>query len=172
MEEKWEISIAFDGNVNLIQLFSHQVVSDHPQPHELHTRLTCSSLSPRVCSDSCPLSQWCHSAILSSLTPFSSVLDLSQHQGLFQWIGSSIRWPKYWSFSFSISPSNEYWGLISFGISIWFDLLSVHGTLKSLPQHHSLKASVLHNSAFFLVQLPYSYMTAGKTTALTVVLTG
>ena len=72
MEEKWEISIAFDGNVNLIQLllFSHQVVSDSPQPHELHAGLPCSSLSPRVCPDSCPLSQWCHSTILPSFTRF------------------------------------------------------------------------------------------------------
>ena len=77
-----------------------------------------------------------------------------------------IRWPKYWSFS--ISPSNEYWGLISFRID-WFDLLAVQGTLKSLlPQHHCSKASVLLCSAFFMVQLSYSYMTTGKTTALTI----
>ena len=74
-------------------------------------------------------------------------------------------WPKYWSFSFSISPSNEYSGLISFRTD-WFDLLAVHGTLKSLLQHHSLKASVLQCSAFFIVQLSYPYMmTTGKTIA-------
>ena len=78
-----------------------------------------------------------------------------------------IRWPKYWSFSFSISPSNEYSGLISFRID-WFDLLAVQGTLKSLLQYHSLKASILWCSAFFMVQLSHLYMTTGKTIALTI----
>ena len=73
-----------------------------------------------------------------------------------------IRWPKFWSFSFSISPSNEYSGLISFRID-WFDLLAVQGTLRSLPQHHSSKASILQCSAFFMVQLSHPYMTTGKT---------
>ena len=77
-----------------------------------------------------------------------------------------IRWPKYWSFSFSISPSSEYSGLISFRID-WFDLLSVQGTLKSLLHHHSSKASILWHSAFIIVQLSHPYMTTGKTTALT-----
>ena len=78
-----------------------------------------------------------------------------------------IRWPNYWSFSLSISPSNEYSGLISFRIN-WFDLLTVQGTLKSLLQHHSLKASILYCSAFFVVQLSHPYMSIGKTIALTV----
>ena len=78
-----------------------------------------------------------------------------------------IKWPKYWSFSFSISPSNEYSGLISFRID-WFDLLAVQGTLKSLLQHHSLKASILWRSAFFMVQLSHPYMTTGKTIAVTI----
>ena len=77
-----------------------------------------------------------------------------------------IRWPKYWSFSFSISPSNEYSGMISFRID-WLDLLTVQGTLKSLLQHHSSKASILQCSAFFIVQLSHPYMTTGKTIALT-----
>ena len=77
-----------------------------------------------------------------------------------------IRWPKYWSFSFSISPSNEYSGLISFRMD-WLDLLAVQGTLKSLLQHHSSKASILWRSAFFTVQLSHPYMTTGKTIALT-----
>ena len=77
-----------------------------------------------------------------------------------------MRWPKYWSFSFSISPSNEHPGLISFRMD-WLDLLAVQGTLKSLLQYHSSKASVLWHSAFFVVQLSHSYMTAGKTIALT-----
>ena len=79
------------------------------------------------------------SQALSSPSPPAS--NLSQHQGLFQWVSSCIRWPKYWSFSFSISPSNEYSGLISF-MTDWMDLLAVQGTLKSLLQHHSSKASV------------------------------
>ena len=77
-----------------------------------------------------------------------------------------IRWPKYWSFSFSISPSNEYSGLVFFRID-WFDLLAVQGILKSLIQHHSSKASILQCSAFFTVQLSHPYMTTGKTIALT-----
>ena len=77
-----------------------------------------------------------------------------------------IRWPKYWSFSFNISPSNEYSGLISFRID-WLDLLTVQGTPKSLLQHHSSKTSVLRHSAFFVVQHSHPYMTTGKTTALT-----
>ena len=78
----------------------------------------------------------------------------------------SIRWPKYWSFSFSISPSNEHSGLISFRMD-WLDLRAVQGTLKSLLQHHSSKASILRCSVFFTVQLSHPYMTTGKTTALT-----
>ena len=77
-----------------------------------------------------------------------------------------IRWPKYWSFSFSISPSNEYSGLISFRID-WFDLLAVQGTLKSLLQHHNSKASILQRSALFMVELSHMYMITGKTIALT-----
>ena len=77
-----------------------------------------------------------------------------------------IRWPKYWSFSFSISPSNEYSGLISIRVD-WLDLLAVQGTLKSLLQHHSSKASILRHSAFFIVQLSHLYMTNGKTIGLT-----
>ena len=76
------------------------------------------------------------------------------------------RWPKYWSFSFNIIPSSEYPGLISFGMD-WLDLLAVQGTLKGLLQHHSLKASILWRSAFFIVQLSHPYMTSGKTIALT-----
>ena len=79
-----------------------------------------------------------------------------------------IRWPKYWSFSFGISPSNEYPGLISFRMD-WLDLQVVQGTLKSLLQHHSSKASILHHSAFFIVQLSSPYMTIGKTIALTII---
>ena len=100
------------------------------------------------------------------LSPFCPAFYLSQNQGLFQWVSSSHQVAKVWSFSFSISPSNEYSGLISFRID-WFDLLAVQGTLISLLQHHSLKASILWCSAFLLVQLSHPYMTTGKTIAFT-----
>ena len=90
----------------------------------------------------------------------------SQHQGLFQRVNSLHEWPKYWSFSFIISPPNEHPGLISFRMD-WLDLLAVQGTLKSLLQHHSSKASILWCSAFFTIQLSHPYMTTGKTIALT-----
>ena len=99
-------------------------------------------------------------------TPSPPALNLSQHQGLSNELTLRIRWPKYWSFSFSISPSNEHPGLISFRMH-WLDLLKVQGTLKSLLQHHSSKALILQRSAFFIVQLSHSYMTTGKTIALT-----
>ena len=97
--------------------------------------------------------------ILRHPSPFS--FNLSQYQGLFNESALRIRWPKYWSFNFRISPSNEYSGLISLKID-WFDLLTVQGTLKSPLQHHSSKASILRCSAFFVVQLSHPYMTTGK----------
>ena len=96
--------------------------------------------------------------LLSSIFP--SIRVLSNESSL------CIRWPKYWSFSFTISPSNEHQGLVSFRMD-WLDLLAVQQTLKSLLQHHSSKASILQCSAFFIVQLSHPYMTTGKTTALT-----
>ena len=99
------------------------------------------------------------------LPPSPPALRLSQHQGLFQWVSSLIRGLKYWSFS--ISPSNEYSGLILFRVD-WFDLLAVQGTLKSLLQHHSLKVSILRHSVFLIVQLSHLYMTTGKTIGLTI----
>ena len=99
------------------------------------------------------------------LSPSPPAFNFSQLQGLFHWVSSSHQVAKYWSFSFSISPSNEYSGLISFRID-WLDLLVVQGTLKSLLQHHSSKASLLQHSAFFVVQLWPPYMTTGKTIAL------
>ena len=101
---------------------------------------------------------------LSSSSP--PALNLSQHQGLSNESALRIKWPKCWSFSFCISPSNEHPGLICFRMD-WLDLLAVQGTLKSLLQHHSSKASVLRHSAFFTVQLAHSYMTTEKTIALT-----
>ena len=99
-------------------------------------------------------------------SPFPPAFNLSQHQGIFQWVSFCIRWSKYWSFSFSISPSNEYSRLISFRMD-WLDLLAVQGTLKNLLQYHSPKAAILRCSAFFIVQLSHPYMTTGKTIALT-----
>ena len=90
----------------------------------------------------------------------------SQHQSLSHESTLRMRWPRYWSFSFSIIPSNEHPGLISFRMD-WLDLLAVQGTLKSLLQYHSSKALILQHSAFFTVQLPHPYMTTGKTIALT-----
>ena len=148
--------------------FSHSVVSDSLQPYGLqHTRPHCPPPAPGVYSNSCPLSQWCHPNISSSCRPlflpsiFPSIRIFSNESAL------RIRWPKYWSFSFSISPSNEHSGLISFRID-WFDLLAVQGTLKSLLQHHSSKASILQKSAFFKVQLSHPYMITGKTISLAV----
>ena len=99
-------------------------------------------------------------------SPSPPAFNLSQHQGLFFESVLCIRWPEYWSFSFSISPANEYSGLISFRMD-WLYLLAVQGTLKSLLQHHSSKASLLQHSAVFIVLLSHPYMTTGKTIALT-----
>ena len=124
------------------------------------------SLTPRVHSNSWPSSQWCHPTISSSVSPpppafiFPSIRVFSNESVL------HIRWPKYWSFSFNISPYNEYSGLISFRMD-WLDLLAVYRTLKSLLQHHSSKTSILWHSAFFIVQLLHPYMTTGKTIAVT-----
>ena len=119
-----------------------------------------------VCSNSCSLSRWCYLTI-SSFCPllllpsiFPNIRVFSNESAL------HIRWPKYWSFSFNINPSNEHPGLISFRMD-WLDLLPVQGTLKSLLQHHSSKVSIFWRSAFFIVQLSYWYMPIGKTIALT-----
>ena len=104
--------------------------------------------------------------LILCLPPSSPALNLSQHQGLFNELALCIRWPKYWNFSFNISPSNKYSELISFRID-WFALLAVQGTCKSLFQHHNSKASILRWLAFFMVQLLHPYMTTGKTIALT-----
>ena len=103
------------------------------------------------------------SHLLSSPSP--PAFNLCLHQGLFKWV-HSLRWPKYWSFSFSISPSDEHSGLISLRID-WLDLLAVQGTLKSLLQHHSSKHQFFGAQLFFIVQLLLPYMTTGKTIALT-----
>ena len=143
-------------------------MSDSLWPHGLqHTRLPCPSPTLGAYSNSCPSSWWCHPTISSSVIPFSSLLQSFPSIRVFS--NESvlcIRWLKYWSFSFSISPSNEYSGLIFFRMD-WLDLFEVQGTVKSLLQHHSSKASILQHSAFFIVQLSHPYMTTGKTIALT-----
>ena len=143
------------------------------QEHVLqYASLPCPSLSPRVCSNSCPLSWWCYLTTSSSAAPFSSCPQSFSASGLPSFrvfsneLALQIRWPKYWSISFINDPSNEYSGLISFRID-WFDLLAVQGTLKSLLQHHSSKASILQHSTFFIVQLSHAHMTTRKTIDLT-----
>ena len=135
-------------------------MSDSLQPHGLqHARPPYPSPAPWVYSNSCPLSRRCHPTISSTVVPFSSCLQ--PFPGIRVFSNESalcIRWPKYWSFSFSISPSNEYSGLISFTME-WLDLLAVQGTFKSLLQHHSLKASILRCSSFFVVWLSHPYVT-------------
>ena len=113
-------------------------------------------------SNTCPSRQWCHPTISSSVILFSSSIRVFSNESVL-----CITWPKYWSFSFSISPSNEYSGLISIRMH-WLDLLAGQGTLKSLLQlHTSSKASILRHSVFFVVQLSHPYMTTGKIIALT-----
>ena len=135
------------------------------QPHGMkHARLSCPSWSPRVCSDLCLLSWWYHLTILSGpclLPPsiFPRISVLSNESALY------ITWSKYWSFSFSISPSSEYSGLISFRID-WFNLHAVQKTLMSLLQDHNSKASIFQSSAFFMFRLSQLYMTTRKTIAL------
>ena len=138
-------------------------------PHESqHTRPPCPSQTPGVYSNSCLSSQWCHPAISSILChhllllpPIPPSIRVFSHESTLR-----MRWPKYWTFSFIISPSKEHQGLISFRMD-WLDLLAVQGTLKSLLQHHSSKASIFQCSAFFTVQLSHQHMTIGKTIALT-----
>ena len=131
-----------------------------------HTRPPSPSLSPRVCSNSLSLSWWCHSTI-STCCPLFLLPSIFPNIRVFSnELALHIVWPRYWRFSFSLSPNSEYSGLISLRIDC-FDLCAVQGTLKSLLQHHSSKASLLQCSAFFTVQLSHSYMTMGKTRALT-----
>ena len=144
-------------------------MSDSLWPHEpQYAKPPYPSPTPGVYPNLCPLSRWRHptisSSVIRSLLPppsiFPSIRVFSNELVL------RIRWPKYWNFSFNISPFNEYSVLISFRRD-WLDLLAVQGTLKSLLQHHSSKASILQSSAFFIVQLSHPYMTTGKTIALT-----
>ena len=143
--------------------FSRSVISNSSQPLGLqHARLSCPSPTLGAYSNSCPSSQWCHPTISSSVVPFSSHLQSFPATGSFlvnQFFTSGGQ-------SIGVSASSQYSGLISFTID-WFHLLAVQGTLKSLCQHQSWKASILQHSAFFKVQLSHPYMTTGKTIALT-----
>ena len=149
--------------------FSRSVVSNSLRPHEpQHARPPCPSPTPAVHPNPCPSSWWCHPTISSSVVPFASCPQSSLASGSFQmsqlfaWGGWSIGV----SGSASVLPLNTQDWLISFRMD-WLDLLAVQGTLKSLLQHHSAKASILRRSAFFIVQLSHPYMTSGKTIALT-----
>ena len=140
-------------------------MADSLQPHELqHTGLPSPSLSPRVCSDSCALSQCCYLTISSSAAHFAFCFQSVPASGSFpmsRFFTSAGGWggAKYWSFS--NSPSNEYSELISFRVS-WFEMFALQGTLKSLLQHHDSKTSVVPSSASFMVQLSHRNMTTGK----------
>ena len=141
------------GARQLVSQFSHSVMSNSLRPHGLQASLSITnfrSLLKLMSIESVMPSNHlilCH-PLLHLLLIFPSIRVFSNESGL------RSRWPKYWSFSFSISPSNEYSGLVSFGID-WFDLLAVQGTLESLLQYHSSKASILWRSAFFMVQLSH-----------------
>ena len=152
------ITCVFLGNlfsIFVLSLLSCSVMSNSLWPYGLqHTRILSPSLSPRVCSDSCPLSWWYHPTISSSVTPFFPIIRVFNESAL------HIRWPKHWSFSVSVSPSNEYSELISFRID-WLDLLAVQGTLESPLQHCSSKASIFRCSVFFMVQFSHPHMTTG-----------
>ena len=151
----------------MLLLFGHSVVSDSETPRtaarqaSLSFTISCSLLKLMSIESVIPSNHLilCHLLLLLP-SIFPSIKVFSNESAL------RIRWPKYWSFGFSISPSNEYSGLISFRI-YWLDLLAVQGTLNSLLQQHSPKASILRQSAFFMIQLSHLYMTPGKTTALT-----
>ena len=149
--------------------FSPSVVSNSLQPMNCSTLGLARSSNLGVHQNPCPLCQWCYPTISNSVVPFSSCAQSFLASGSFpksQLFASGGQSMGVWSFSFSISPSNEHPGLISFRMD-WLDLLAVQGTLKSLLQHHTSKASILLHSAFFIVQLSHPYMTTGKTIALT-----
>ena len=153
-------------NIKIYQ-FSRSVVSDSLQPHvaacQASLSITNSQSLPKLMSIKSVMASnhliLCH-PLLCLPSIFPTIRVFSNESAL------RIRWPKYWSFSFNISPSNEHPGLISFRMD-WLDLLAVQGTLKSLLQHHSSKVSILLCSAFFIVQFSHPYMTTGKTIALT-----
>ena len=162
-----EVTIIFITSTIVSVQFSHLVVSDSATPwtaaHQASLSITNSQSYLKLMSIESVMPSnrliFCCPLLLPP-SIFPSIRVFSNESTLF------MRWPKYWSFSFNISPSNEHSGLISFRMD-WLDLLAVQGTLKSLLRHHSSKASILWRSAFFIVQLSHPYMTTVKTTALT-----
>ena len=163
-----KVVIQLGENIQLSSVqFSHSVVSNSLRPHGMQqARPPCPSPTPEFTQTRV---HWVSDVIQPS-HPLSSHFPLPSIgpsiRGFSNEAALCIRWPKYWSFNFSISCSNEYSRLISFRMD-WLDLLSVQGTLKSLLQHHSSKASIFQRSAFFIVQLSHPYMMTGKTIALT-----
>ena len=160
-------SIRFFSNPWLRSVqFSISVMSDSLQLHGLqNARSPCSSPTPRIYSDSCPLSKWCHPTISSS-SPTPLAFNLSKHHRHFKWVSSSHQVAKVLEFQLHTCPSNEYSGLISFKMD-WLDLFAVQGTLKNLLQQHSSKTSIPQHWTFFTIQISHPYMTTGKTIALT-----
>ena len=167
-EFSWRVWVGlYVSYLDYMSQFSSVTQSCETETHgQQHARPPCPSPNPRVYSNSCLLSQWCHPTISSSVFPSSPAFNLSQHQVFTNESVLCIRWPKYWSFGFNISPSSEYTQLISFRID-WLDLLAVQGTLKNLLQLLSSNASILQHSAFCIVELSHPYITTGKTIALT-----
>ena len=166
-EIKIQSQLFFTINISSVQFSSFAQLYLTLQTHGLqHNRPLCPLQTLRVYSNSCPLSRWCHTTISSSAIPFSSCLQSFSASGSSQISHFFASGRQSISFSFNISHSNEYSGLISFRIE-WFDLLSVQGTLKSLLRHHSSEASVLWCSAFFIVFLSHPYTSTGKTIVLT-----
>ena len=155
----WIMELSFIS----VQMFSHVwlFATSWTAAHQASMSITSSQTFSNSCQSVSDAIQLSHLL----LSPFSPACNLSQHQGLFHWSVLCIRWPKYRSFSFNISPFKEYSGLISLRM-IWLDFLAVQGTLKSLLQQYSSKASILHCSTFFIVQLSHPYMTTGKTITL------
>ena len=151
--------------ISLVQ-FSRSVMSDSLWSQgQQHTRPRCPSPTPKLYSKLCPLSQWCHPTISSSVIPSPPAFNLAQHQGFFQWVSSLHQVAKVLKFqlqhqSLQWTPKTDLFRVD------WLDLLAVQGTLKSLLQHHGSKASNLWPSAFFIVQLSHPYTTPGKTIAL------
>ena len=170
----WYIVIRRHINITVFIIiynqFSSVAQSDSLWPHGLkHARLLCPSPNPGAYSNSCPLCEWCHPTISSFVIPFSFCLQSFPASGSFKWVTSSHEVAKV----LELQHQSFHWysGLISFRMD-WLGLLAVLGTLKSLLQHHSSKASILQCSAFFIVQLSHPYMTTGKTIALTRALLG
>ena len=170
----WEVSSSSPADIVLDLCYCSSVPNSHLTlwPHGLqNARLLYPSLSPRVCSDTCLLSEWCYLTISSTSARFFFCLQSFPASGVFFFFFSEsdfcIKWPKYWNFSFSISPSNKYSGLISFRIDK-LDLLAALRTSNSPLQLHSQKPSVIQHAAFFMVQFSHLYMTTGNTIVLTI----